>query len=42
MVLECKDDLIPFYKTLGYKLEPGNANSMAIRYENSPKLGDVS
>ncbi|KAK6639014.1 hypothetical protein RUM43_007284 [Polyplax serrata] len=28
MSLECKDKLIPFYTSLGYKLEPGNSNSM--------------
>lgn len=32
MSLDCKDPLIPFYKTLGYKLEPGNANSMMLRF----------
>lgn len=34
MSLDCKDSLIPFYKTIGYKLEPGNSNSMVVRYEN--------
>ncbi|XP_044266019.1 probable glucosamine 6-phosphate N-acetyltransferase [Tribolium madens] len=34
MSLDCKDALIPFYKSIGYKLEPGNANSMIIRYED--------
>ncbi|XP_044744264.1 probable glucosamine 6-phosphate N-acetyltransferase [Coccinella septempunctata] len=33
MSLDCKDKLIPFYKSIGYKLEPGNANSMIIRYD---------
>ncbi|CAH1107641.1 unnamed protein product [Psylliodes chrysocephalus] len=33
MSLDCKDNLIPFYKTLGYKLEPGNSNSMMLRFE---------
>lgn len=42
MSLDCKDSLIPFYKTLGYKLEPGNANSMVIRYENGSKPEAVS
>ncbi|KAJ8928219.1 hypothetical protein NQ314_019283 [Rhamnusium bicolor] len=37
MSLDCKDPLIPFYKSIGYKLEPGNANFMTIRYEDSPK-----
>nr|XP_022904512.1 probable glucosamine 6-phosphate N-acetyltransferase [Onthophagus taurus] len=34
MTLDCKDNLIPFYKSIGYKLEPGNANSMTVRYED--------
>ncbi|KAL3287197.1 hypothetical protein HHI36_001674 [Cryptolaemus montrouzieri] len=42
MSLDCKDSLIPFYKSIGYKLEPGNANSMVIRYENLPNSGDPS
>ncbi|XP_055609187.1 probable glucosamine 6-phosphate N-acetyltransferase [Uranotaenia lowii] len=33
MSLDCKDKLIPFYKSIGYMLEPGNANTMNIRYE---------
>ncbi|KAF2881617.1 hypothetical protein ILUMI_24560 [Ignelater luminosus] len=36
MTLDCKDTLIVFYKSLGYKLEPGNANSMVIRYDATP------
>lgn len=35
MTLDCKDPLVPFYKSIGYKLEPGNANSMVIRYETA-------
>jgi glucosamine-phosphate N-acetyltransferase len=35
MSLDCKDPLIAFYKSLGYKLEPGNSNSMMIRFENT-------
>lgn len=35
MTLDCKDNLIPFYKSIGYKLEPGNANSMTVRYEET-------
>jgi len=34
MSLDCKDPLIPFYKALGYSLEPGNANTMMLRYES--------
>lgn len=34
MTLECKDKLIPFYKTLGYSLEAGNGNSMNVRFES--------
>ncbi|XP_055525684.1 probable glucosamine 6-phosphate N-acetyltransferase [Wyeomyia smithii] len=33
MSLDCKDKLVPFYKSIGYTLEPGNANTMNIRYE---------
>lgn len=33
MSLDCKDKLIPFYTSIGYVLEPGNANTMNIRYE---------
>lgn len=33
MSLDCKDKLINFYETLGYKLEPGNSNSMNMRFE---------
>jgi glucosamine-phosphate N-acetyltransferase len=33
MSLDCKDKLIPFYRSIGYVLEPGNANTMNIRYE---------
>ncbi|XP_059611697.1 probable glucosamine 6-phosphate N-acetyltransferase isoform X2 [Phlebotomus argentipes] len=35
MSLECKDHLIPFYESLGYVLEPGNSNSMNIRYDGA-------
>lgn len=38
MSLDCKDKLIPFYTTLGYILEPGNSNSMTIRYDGGSKL----
>ncbi|KAJ8672981.1 hypothetical protein QAD02_004242 [Eretmocerus hayati] len=35
--LECKDRLIPFYENLGFKREPGNANSMNMRFpQDSP------
>lgn len=33
MTLECKDKLIKFYTSLGYILEPGNGNSMQIRFD---------
>lgn len=33
MSLDCKDNLIKFYETLGYVLIPGNSNSMTIRYD---------
>ncbi|KAJ8880683.1 hypothetical protein PR048_017153 [Dryococelus australis] len=35
MSLDCKDKLIPFYNSLGYIDEPGNANSMTIRFDSS-------
>lgn len=31
--LECKDQLIPFYESLGFKREPGNANSLNMRFQ---------
>lgn len=36
MSLDCKDNLIAFYKSIGYKIEAGNSNSMIIRYETTP------
>ncbi|XP_051161101.1 probable glucosamine 6-phosphate N-acetyltransferase isoform X2 [Leptopilina boulardi] len=30
--LDCKDKLVPFYESLGFKLEPGNANQMNVRF----------
>ncbi|XP_041969349.1 probable glucosamine 6-phosphate N-acetyltransferase [Aricia agestis] len=33
MSLDCKDKLIKFYETLGYKMEPGNSNAMNMRFE---------
>ncbi|CAH0551864.1 unnamed protein product [Brassicogethes aeneus] len=41
MSLDCKDSLIPFYKSIGYKCEPGNANSMMVRYD-APKADSPS
>lgn len=38
MTLDCKDKLIPFYKSLGYINEPGNSNSMTVRYEEGSKI----
>lgn len=32
LTLECKDRLIPFYESLGFKKEAGNANSMNVRF----------
>lgn len=32
MSLECKDSLVKFYTSIGYVLEPGNGNSMHLRY----------
>ncbi|XP_068619435.1 probable glucosamine 6-phosphate N-acetyltransferase [Battus philenor] len=34
MSLDCKDKLIKFYESLGYKLEPGNSNAMNMRFED--------
>nr|CAG4641273.1 EOG090X0FKI [Eulimnadia texana] len=34
--LDCKDEMIPFYESLGYHPEPGNANSLVIRYPAKP------
>ncbi|XP_037963187.1 probable glucosamine 6-phosphate N-acetyltransferase isoform X2 [Plutella xylostella] len=31
MSLDCKDKLIKFYETLGYKMEAGNSNAMNMR-----------
>ncbi|XP_039757815.1 probable glucosamine 6-phosphate N-acetyltransferase [Pararge aegeria] len=33
MSLDCKDHLIKFYNSLGYKLEAGNSNAMNMRFE---------
>lgn len=30
--LDCKDQIIPFYKHLGFQLEEGNSNTMVIRF----------
>ncbi|KZC06181.1 PREDICTED: probable glucosamine 6-phosphate N-acetyltransferase [Dufourea novaeangliae] len=32
--LDCKDHLIPFYESLGFKREPSNANYLNIRFPN--------
>ncbi|XP_014213326.1 probable glucosamine 6-phosphate N-acetyltransferase [Copidosoma floridanum] len=32
LTLECRDRLIPFYESLGFNREPGNANSMNVRF----------
>ncbi|XP_063977944.1 probable glucosamine 6-phosphate N-acetyltransferase [Diachasmimorpha longicaudata] len=33
--LDCRDPLIPFYESLGFRREPGNANAMNIRIETA-------
>ncbi|KAJ9582845.1 hypothetical protein L9F63_022804 [Diploptera punctata] len=38
ITLDCNDKMIPFYSTLGYKLEPGNSNYMQIRFEKTCHL----
>ncbi|KAK2710104.1 probable glucosamine 6-phosphate N-acetyltransferase [Artemia franciscana] len=30
--LDCKDTMVPYYESLGYKKEPGNANTLVIRH----------
>jgi len=30
--LDCKDQMIPFYESLGFKQEIGNSNSLSLRY----------
>ncbi|KAK0182160.1 hypothetical protein PV327_000324 [Microctonus hyperodae] len=35
LMLDCRDRLIPFYESLGFKQEPGNANSMKMRFETT-------
>ncbi|KAF7990968.1 hypothetical protein HCN44_000773 [Aphidius gifuensis] len=37
LALDCRDELISFYESLGYKREPGNANAMNIRLEKTPE-----
>lgn len=36
MALQCKDNLIKFYNSIGYNSEKGNGNSMTIRYPENP------
>ncbi|KAG5673993.1 hypothetical protein PVAND_003988 [Polypedilum vanderplanki] len=38
MSLECKDKLIAFYRSIGYVDEPGNSNSMTLRYDKQANL----
>jgi glucosamine-phosphate N-acetyltransferase len=38
MSLECKDKLIPFYRSIGYVDEKGNSNSMTLRYASQTHL----
>lgn len=38
MSLECKDNLIPFYRSMGYVDEKGNSNSMTLRYAKQTHL----
>ncbi|KAF3430842.1 hypothetical protein E2986_08845 [Frieseomelitta varia] len=32
LTLDCKDRLIPFYESLGFKREPNNANYLNMRF----------
>jgi glucosamine-phosphate N-acetyltransferase len=38
MSLECKDQLLKFYRSIGYVDEPGNSNSMTLRYDKQSNL----
>jgi glucosamine-phosphate N-acetyltransferase len=38
MSLQCKDNLIKFYRSMGYVDEKGNSNSMTLRYANQSNL----
>ncbi|XP_067010692.1 probable glucosamine 6-phosphate N-acetyltransferase isoform X2 [Anabrus simplex] len=38
ITLTCKDNLIPFYKSLGYVLEAGNGNYMQMRFEQKKAI----
>jgi len=31
VTLNCNDEVMPFYQSLGFKAEPGNANFLMIR-----------
>lgn len=42
MSLECKDSLVKFYTSIGYVLEPGNGNSMHIRYDGKFKSQQIN
>lgn len=33
ITLDCKDQMVPFYESLGYQKEAGNSNCMSIRYK---------
>nr|CAG4642858.1 EOG090X0FKI [Evadne anonyx] len=33
--LDCKDQMIPFYVSLGFKQEEGNSNCLSLRYSKS-------
>lgn len=37
MTLDCKDSMTPFYESLGYAKEPGNSNTLSIRYAAASK-----
>nr|CAG4638794.1 EOG090X0FKI [Cyclestheria hislopi] len=35
MTLDCRDRMVPFYESLGYQKEPGNSNTLCIRYPST-------
>lgn len=34
LTLECRDNMVTFYRSLGFKKEPGNSNYMQIRFHH--------
>ena len=38
ITLDCKDQMIPFYESLTFQKEMGNANCLSIRYAKKDML----